>query len=67
MAKVYYERDRVGSTKYTVNFHDGVSTHNDGSPFFDIALFSNKKKKNTFIEGLINDGYKERQFSLGTA
>ena len=47
----------VGRAKYVVNFHDGVKTHSDGSEFFDIAIFSNKKKMKDFIKSLKVDGY----------
>lgn len=47
----------VGRAKYVVNFHDGVKTHRDGSEFFDIAIFSNKKKMNDFIKDLQANGY----------
>ncbi|RZD19752.1 hypothetical protein [Pseudoalteromonas sp. MEBiC 03485] len=50
----------VGKVKYVVNYHDGVKTHEDGSPFFDIVTFSNKKKRNTFIRELTNQGYTEK-------
>ena len=49
----------VGTTKYVVNYHDGVQKHNDGSPFFDIAMFSNKTKRDKFISSLLKDGYIE--------
>ena len=49
----------VGKAKYVVNFHDGVKTHKDGSPFYDIALFSNKKAFQLFIRGLKKEGYRE--------
>lgn len=48
----------VGTTKYLVNFHDGIKTHNDGSEFFDVKIFRNRKKFNSFIAELIADGYK---------
>ncbi len=56
--KVFYEMENVGSSKYTVNYHDGIKTHNDGSAFFDIKIFSNKRKKNKFVRELIQQGYK---------
>jgi hypothetical protein len=59
-AKRYYERFNVGSTKYVVNFHDGEKTHRDGSEFFDIRLFRNKRVKDAFIKTLKADGYQER-------
>lgn len=49
----------VGKAKYVVNFHDGVKTHGDGSPFYDIATFSNKKVFNNFVRSLKKEGYKE--------
>lgn len=57
--KVYNEQHGVGKAKYVVNFHDGKKMHKDGSPFYDIALFSNKKALAMFIKGLKSQGYKE--------
>jgi hypothetical protein len=54
----------VGKVKYLVNFHDGKSTHKDGSPFFDVACFSNKKKEQAFIQKLQADGYQERGLAI---
>lgn len=39
----------VGKTKYLVNYHDGIKTHNDGSEFYDIAIFKNKKKYRAIV------------------
>lgn len=55
--KIYYENSSIGKVKYIVNFHDGVKTHKDGSKFFDIRLFTNKVKKQAFINKLISLGY----------
>ena len=49
----------VGKSKYVVNHHDGQKTHQDGSPFFDVAIFSNKRKLNAFVKGLRDEGYVE--------
>jgi len=49
----------VGSSKYIVNHHDGKSTHRDGSEFYDIALFNNKRKFEAFVRGLRRKGYVE--------
>jgi len=57
--KTFYRQDNIGKAKYTVNFHDGEQTHRDGSPFFAIAIFHNKKKLNTFTNNLKKNGYKE--------
>jgi len=55
----------IGKAKYVVNFHDGVKKHGDGSDFFDIAIFKNKKKLNAFIKSLASDGYKEARDRKG--
>ena len=47
----------VGSSKYTVNFHDGKSKHKDGSDFFDIKTFRNKKDLAKFVNTLSKSGY----------
>lgn len=60
MKKTFYCLDNVGKAKYTVNFHDGVQTHRDGSPFFGIATFKNKQKKEEFIRQLVTEGYTTR-------
>jgi len=58
--KTFYRLDNIGKAKYTVNYHDGVKKHRDGSPFFDIAIFRNKKRMQDFINKLISEGYKAR-------
>lgn len=60
MTKNYHLKNNVGSTKYIVNFHDGVKTHKDGSPFYDIGTFKNKKKRDAFIKELCKSGYVEK-------
>jgi hypothetical protein len=55
--KVFNEQENIGKAKYVVNFHDGVKQHKDGSPFFDIKIFTNKKKKAPFIKSLEEQGY----------
>ena len=57
--KVFYQSQNIGKAKYTVNYHDGVQTHNDGSRFFGIAIFKNKKKLATFLKSLREQGYVE--------
>ena len=42
--KLYNTSFGIGTAKYVVNFHDGIKRHNDGSRFYDIRIFSNKKK-----------------------
>lgn len=62
MNKVYYVMHNVGKAKYVLNSHDGVQTHKDGSPFFGIEIFKNKKKLAAKIKQLTELGYKERSF-----
>lgn len=50
----------VGKVKYVVNHHDGTKTHPCGSPFFDIAIFKNKKDFNSFQKSLLRNGYVEK-------
>jgi len=38
----------IGKAKYVVNYYTGKK-HKDGSKFFDIAIFKNKKKMDKFI------------------
>lgn len=47
----------IGKAKYLVNYHNGVTTHEDGSPFFDIAIFENKRKLKIFTDSLKCKGY----------
>lgn len=58
--KVFNEMSNVGSTKYVVNYHDGIDTHKDGSPFYGAALFSNKRVKDRFVKKLLAEGYAAR-------
>lgn len=57
--KTYNIKYGIGRTKYVVNFHNGEKTHQDGSPFFDIQTFKNKKKMHAFVKDLEEQGYKE--------
>jgi len=47
----------VGKVKYLVSYHDGQKKHKDGSDFFDIATFKNKKKLEIFIKSLESVGF----------
>jgi len=55
--KLYNTSYGIGSLKYCVFTHNGLKFHNDGSRFFDINIFKNKKKYNDHIKNLLNDGY----------
>lgn len=58
--KIYYEQYGVGMTKYSVLFHDGAQTHADGSAFYGIRIFTNKRLKNRFVRELVKAGYELR-------
>ena len=55
--KRYYQQDRVGSAKYTISYHDGKQKHKDGSDFFGIQTFKNKKDLAKFVNTLHKGGY----------
>jgi len=59
MSRTYRQQDNIGRAKYTVSFHDGKKKHKDGSPFSDIRIFANKRKRDRFTRDLRNDGYTE--------
>lgn len=58
--KQFYLQQNIGTVKYLLNYHNGERTHKDGSPFFDIKGFSNKKKLESFTKGLVAQGYTEK-------
>ena len=49
----------IGRAKYVVNYHDGIKTHGDGSPFYDMSIFKNKTDLNDFVSQLDGEGYKK--------
>ena len=57
MEKQFYQQNNIGKAKYTISMYDGVQTHKDGSPFFGIAIFKNKKKLKAYIDTLLKEGY----------
>ncbi len=62
--KDYYEQYVIGTVKHLVNYHNGISTHKDGSKFYDIKTFTNKKNLELFIKDLVKQGYKEKGISI---
>jgi len=56
--KTYYIQFNIGRAKYVVNFCTGERFHPDGSLFFDLEIFKNKKELNKFETELIKSGYK---------
>ncbi len=56
--KRFKRQDGIGKAKYTISFHDGKKKHKDGSDFFDIKIFKNKKDLSDFVGTLTKQGYK---------
>jgi hypothetical protein len=55
--KRYNQKDGVGKSKYVISYHDGKKKHKDGSDFFDIQIFRNKKDLAKFVNTLHKGGY----------
>ena len=55
--KRYYQKDGIGKSKYTISYHDGKKKLEDGSDFFDIQIFRNKKDLAKFVNSLHKGGY----------
>jgi hypothetical protein len=62
--KVFKVNPPIGSSKYSISSHNGTSTHNDGSDFYDIKIFKNKidlekgikdYKSKGFVEEAVNE------------
>jgi len=58
--KLYSENYGIGLSRYVVNFTDGAR-HRDGSPFYGIRIFKNRRVKDRFVRELKRDGYSERK------
>ena len=50
----------IGRAKYCVSSHDGLQTHKDGSAFYGMEIFSNKRKMELYVGGLVKRGYTEQ-------
>lgn len=57
MQKKYNIQTNIGLSKYIVNYYNGEKTHPDGSEFFDIAIFKNKKELTNFTKQLDKEKY----------
>jgi len=55
--KRYRVTQRVGKAKYVLSYYDGMKRHVDGSDFFDVITFRNKKQLNESITSLHKQGY----------
>lgn len=60
IAKTFTIVHNVGRAKYVANFHDGVKAHDDGSPFFDVRIFTNKKALARFTREMLQIGYQRQ-------
>jgi hypothetical protein len=56
--KKFYVQNNIGKAKYVVSHYDGEKKHKDGSDFWDISIFKNKKKLDDFILKLQSAGFK---------
>ena len=65
--KTYRDNPQIGAVRHSVSFNDGMKTHKDGSPFFDLKVFKRSKDKEVFIRGLEADGYISEQNDQGEA
>jgi len=59
--KKFYIQQGIGKAKYVVCYHNGRKKHKDGSAFYDIKIFKNKKDLGNFTDSLLKKGYKERK------
>ena len=57
--KQFHIQNNIGKAKYIVSHHDGKKKHRDGSLFFDMTIFKNKKKLSSFVSNLKRIGYNE--------
>ena len=49
--ETYTIHENIGKAKYLVSFYTGKK-HADGSKFYDIRIFKNKKNLNQFVKTL---------------
>lgn len=47
----------IGSSKYSISFHDGNKKHGDGSDFYDIKIFKNKIDLEKAIKDFKSKGF----------
>lgn len=51
---------QIGRVKHSISFHNGIDTHNDGSPRESIKTFKNAKEKEQYRKELLNNQYTEK-------
>ena len=57
--KKFTTQFNIGKVKYVISFHDGIQKHDDGSEFWGVYTFRNKKLFNARIKELKKQGYVE--------
>jgi hypothetical protein len=57
--KAFKVNPPIGSSKYSISSHNGSSTHNDGSDFWDIKIFKNKIDLEKGIKDFKSKGFVE--------
>lgn len=57
--RTFHTQYNVGRVRYAVSYHDGKKTHPDGSRFYDLATFGNKRAHAKFCADLKAQGYRE--------
>jgi hypothetical protein len=62
--KLYYSQGNIGSSKYSISYHDGKDKHKDGSDFYGIKLFKSKREHDKFEKELLSKGYKYKGVSF---
>lgn len=55
--KTFNVKTGIGNARHVVSFHDGVKTHKDDSPFFDVRTFGRKRNAAKFTKDLVAAGY----------
>lgn len=63
--KRFKQQDGIGSSKYTISYHDGKKKHKDGSDFFDIQIFKNKPELEAFKKDLVSKGFVSESVNEG--
>ena len=57
--KTYRYTHATGKARHCISYHDGVSTHKDGSPFFGLEICGNLRALKRFLRKLQGEGYAE--------
>lgn len=52
---------QIGTARHSVSYHDGVSTHRDGSAFWGLNILRTSRKLAQFVAKLKREGYREQR------